>query len=142
MQPNQSITPATKRRLPKKLLLVGLGVIVVLAIALGTVALLSRLTPSKQANTQTQQESAAKTAKQKLKEAQTNEAEGEIDAALTAYKEALAAYQVAGDKAGAEAVKLQITYLESVKNNTLKTKDVTTDTDPTKDPGYGKQLPR
>ena len=141
MQPDQSISPKPKRHLSKKLLLIGASIIAVLAVALGTTILLSRLVPSKQTS-QSQQQQAAATAKQKLTEAQNNEAKGSVDAALTSYKESLKSYQEAGDKSGEEGVKLQIDYLESVKENLQSTTTVTTVADPTQDPTYGMQLPR
>ena len=142
MQPNQSIPSTKKRHLRKKLLLVGASIVAILAIALGTMALMSHLIPSKQETAQSKQKQAATIAKQKLEDAQDNEAKGKVDAALAAYEESLKSYQAADDVAGAEAVKLQITYMESVKESSQTTSNVVTPADPTKDPSYGTQLPR
>ena len=141
MQPNQSIPSTKKRHFLKKLLLIGVSIVAVLAIALGTMALMSHLIPSKQETAQSKQKQAATVAKQKLKDAQDNEARGKVDAALAAYEESLKSYQAADDTAGAEAVKLQIKYMESVKENSQTTSNVLTPLDPTKDPSYGKALP-
>jgi len=132
--------PKAQKKIFKKALLAVGGLAIIAIIASGTVFVLSHLTVKSSESTQlSPKQQQAKLAKEKLDSAASHEAQGETDAAIASYKEALKAYQAAGDKAGEESVKLQIAYLESVKNNTTNT---TTVADPTKDPSYGMQLPR
>lgn len=53
-------------------------------------------------------------AKKKVKQAGENESNGDTKAAIDNYREAMRHYQNTGDKAGEEAVRLQIQYLESL----------------------------
>lgn len=117
---NQKDNPlAPKRNLIKRrllLLIIG-GILLVTLIALGVFATLSSIMSDK-SGTQTSQsieEQAAIHAKQYLDEAQKYESTGKTEDAITSYKQSLAEYQKAGDRSGEEGVKLQIQYLESLK---------------------------
>lgn len=64
-------------------------------------------------------------AQDSLRAAQASESAGKTADAIAHYKDALVKYQAAGDRAGEEGVKLQITYLESVNKRSPTSANVT-----------------
>ena len=143
MQESPQLQPPKSRHAIKRILIVFGALIVISLVGFGTVYTLSRVIPAKQDAQQAKspKEIAAAQAKQSLSEATSSEAKGETDAALAKYKEALSQYQKAGDKAGEEAIKLQISYLESVKNPSKDTPTATTVLDPTASESYTTAIP-
>lgn len=113
-----------KPRKSKKPLLITLGIVLLLSLAGGTAFfILSHITkPATETVTKTPQQQAAELAKQANDAATASAAKGDTQGALDHYKEALVQYQKAGDKAGEEAIKLQIRYYETVKANEEKAK--------------------
>ena len=109
-------TPPTKGKLVKRVLWIILSLIVVTGAAFGTIWMLNSVAPKDQdqTTTLTPQKKAAEQAKKNMKAANSSESNGETAAAIASYKEALASYQAAGDKAGEEGVKLKLQYLESL----------------------------
>lgn len=113
--------PIKKPGKGKKLFLIILGLVLLLGLAGGVTAfVISRSTTSTPTVTKTPQQQAADLAKQANDAATASANKGDTQGALDHYKEALAQYQKAGDKAGEEGVKLQIQYYEMVKENEEK----------------------
>lgn len=113
----QKMIHPQKGKLAKRILLVVASLVVVAGIAFGTITLLSRYFPKKtteQAVTLTPEQKAAKQAVEDLNAGKKSEDAGETAAAIASYKEALAQYQAAGDKAGEAGVQLKLQYLESL----------------------------
>lgn len=122
------ISALRRHRSIKKTLLIALAIFLILCLSGGaTVFILSHITKPI-TETRTPEQQAAELAKQANNAATDSANAGKTDDALTHYKEALAQYQKAGDKAGEAGVQLQIQYYEKVKANEEKAKAAQTPT--------------
>lgn len=111
-----------KRKIPKVVLLIGAGLIAIAIIAVGTMLILSAITPKNEGTTTNDTTSAsteseaAKNAAASMKTANASEMKGETAAAIAEYKKALQYYKDAGDEGSVQAVELKLRYLESLSN--------------------------
>lgn len=136
----------------RRVVLTVAGLLIVAGVAVGTMFLLTRvITPPKPAEKAISQaviKQQIELGRQNVVSGTEKASKGETDAAISLYKEAIAHFEKADDKASVDAVQLEIEYLEKLKtmSKTAPSDASTSDTtvpatptlvDPTKDAGYG-----